>query len=62
MFAFCFEEINFEFKSPGTPQKNVLIEPKFATLYFWMISTMVNLELHKKPQDSTVAQKRGNHD
>ena len=35
-----FEEINFEFISPGTPQKNGVIERGFATLYYWMKAMM----------------------
>ena len=36
-----FEEINFEFVSPSTPQKNGVIERGFTTLYSCMIMMVV---------------------
>ena len=35
-YAIIFGEINFEFTSPRTPQKNGVIERVFATIYSWM--------------------------
>ena len=34
------EEINFEFISPGTPQKNGVIEQGFAAIYYWIHTMM----------------------
>ena len=42
-----FEEIKFEFTSPGTPQKNVVVEQIFATLYSQMRAIMVHAGLHE---------------
>ena len=41
------EEINFEFTSPGTPNKNGLIEWVFATLYSWMHVMMAHAGQHE---------------
>ena len=40
------EEINFEFKSPGTPQKNEVILWGLATLYSWMRTMMAHAILY----------------
>ena len=46
--AKTFEEINFEFASPGTPQQNGVIEHGFNTLYSWMGVMMDHVGLYEK--------------
>ena len=41
------KEIDFEFTSTGTPQKNGLAEQVFDTLYSWMRATMAHMGLHE---------------
>ena len=41
-----FEEIKFEFTSPGTPQKYGVVEQRFFTLYSRMQSTMSQVGIH----------------
>ena len=41
------EEIKFEFMSPGTPQKNGVVEQGFAALYSRMRAMMTHMGLHK---------------
>ena len=41
------EEIKFEFTSPGTPQKNGVVERGFATLYSIMHTMMTHARLHE---------------
>ena len=41
-----FKEINFEFTSPGTPQKNVLFERGFDTINSWVHVIMGYVGLH----------------
>ena len=45
--AKTFEEINFEFTSPGIPQRNGIIERVFATTYSWMRVMMPHLGLNE---------------
>ena len=42
-----FEEIKFEFTSPGTPQKSSVVEWVFATLYSRMCTMMAHVGLHE---------------
>ena len=42
-----FEEIKFEFTSPGTPQKNGVVERGFATLYSLMHAIMEHAGMHE---------------
>ena len=42
-----FEEINFEFTSPGTPQKNGEIKWVFVTYISWMRTMMDHAGLYK---------------
>ena len=42
-----FKVIKFEFTSPGTPQKNGVVEHGFATLYSRMRATMAHAGLHE---------------
>ena len=42
------EDIKFEFTSPGTPQKNGVVEQGFATLYASMHTMMEHAELNEK--------------
>ena len=44
------EEIKFEFTSLGTPQKNGVVERRYATLYSWMRAMMVHAGLHENPK------------
>ena len=46
-FAKNTEEIDFEFTSSGTPQKNVMVEWGLATLYSYMRMMMEHAILHK---------------
>ena len=41
------EEINFSFLSPGTPQKNCVIEWGFDTIYSRMHEMIVHARLHE---------------
>ena len=41
-----FEENNFEFTPPGTPQQNGMVERVFPTIYSWMCAMMAKLRLH----------------
>ena len=41
------EEMNFEFTPPGTPQKNMMIERVFDTLYYRMHVMMAPIVIHK---------------
>ena len=41
-----FEEIKFEFTSPGNPQKNGVVERVFATIYSMMRSMMTHVRIH----------------
>ena len=43
-----YEGITFEFTSPGTPQKNGLVEQGFFTLYYRMRAMMMHMVLHEK--------------
>ena len=43
-----FDEIDFEFTSPGNPQQNVMLEQAFATLYSRMRAMMAHAVLHEK--------------
>ena len=47
-----FEEINFEFMSPGTTQKNDVVELGFATFYSWDRVMMAHSGLHKNLKTS----------
>ena len=42
-----FEEIKFEFTSPGTPQKNGVVEGGFATLYYQMHAMMAHVGIQE---------------
>ena len=46
-FVKTFEEIDFEFTPPGTPQKNMMIERVFDTLYYRMHVMMAPIVIHK---------------
>ena len=65
--AWHFEEINFYFRSPGTPQKNGMVEWVFATLYSQMRGMMEHARLHENlntspwPECATTAIKLKNH-
>ena len=46
-FAKNTEEIDFEFTSSGTPQKNSVVKRVFATIYSQMRAMMVRASLHQ---------------
>ena len=46
--AKSFEEIKFEFMSPGTPQKNGVVGQGFDTAYYRMRAIMAHTVIHGK--------------
>ena len=44
-------EIKFGFMSPGTPQKNGIVERVFYTLHYWMHAIMLNAVLQENLKD-----------
>ena len=61
-----FEEIKFEFTSPGTPQKNGVVEWVFDTIYYRMSAMITHEGLCEKlktdlwPECAVTATKVGN--
>ena len=45
--AWKSEEINFEFTSIGTPQKNGVIEQGFSALYSWVSTITLYMGIHE---------------
>ena len=43
-----FEQIDFKFTSPGTPQQNDVVERGFAKLYYQMRKIMIHTGLHMR--------------